>query len=105
MVKTLNFFTEESWDYSEDVRVVNTAPTVRLIQLLLPKMLEKKRGIFVNLSSIVTASPSIIPHTVCRKQRSADYPTYSYILHNTRSPPLTHNSVVRMLNMDRKVSW
>jgi len=52
MNQDLRFFLEESWEYSERVRLLNTVPTQQFIRLLLPKMLVRKKGVIINISSM-----------------------------------------------------
>ena len=71
-MEKLDVFYNESSDYHQDMISVNITSTVRMTDLILPTMIEKQRGLILNLSS------NIVEHSCgCQTMYSA---TKAFIL-------------------------
>jgi len=51
---SLGYYLEEPWEDEESTRLLNSVPTQKFIKLLLPKMIERGKGIVINVSSLAS---------------------------------------------------
>lgn len=52
-----HFFYQESNEFHQRMMNVNVISTIRMTELILPKMIEKRRGLIINVSSIMSHFP------------------------------------------------
>ena len=57
----LSLFLDETWEDSENVRHFNSVPAEMFLRMLLPKMITRKRGIVINVSSLASKHAMYYP--------------------------------------------